>query len=169
MDLDLITADTDRLRVEHGDAHHGARLLLEAPCRTGGLIHRISDYTVTTRPTVHSVQIGPGVHMDGLGKIAFFNHSCDPNTVLDTEAMTIRAVRDLAAGEELTFFYPSTEWAMDQPFLCRCGAPQCVRVVAGAKYLAADVLGRYFVNRHIRDLLLQAVSNPAHDLARACP
>ena len=60
------------------------------------------------------------------------------------------ALRDIAAGEELTCFYPSTEWDMVRPFVCGCGAPQCVRFVAGARYLSADVLGRNFVNAHIR-------------------
>ena len=43
------------------------------------------------------------------------------------------AGRDIAAGEELTYFYPSTEWEMDRPFRCLCGAPDCVGVVSGAK------------------------------------
>jgi len=32
------------------------------------------------------------------------------------------ALRDLAAGEELTFDYNATEWSMAEPFLCTCGA-----------------------------------------------
>jgi len=69
------------------------------------------------------------------------------------------ALRDIGAGEELTCFYPSTEWDMVRPFVCRCGAPHCVRFVTGARYLSADVLGRHFVNAHIRRLLTAAVGH----------
>jgi len=58
----------------------------------------------------------------------------------------------------LNFFYPSTEWEMDRPFICLCGAPQCVRLVAGAKYLAIDTLSRYFVNQHIRDMVFASLA-----------
>ncbi len=30
--------------------------------------------------------------------------------------------RDLQVGDQLTFFYPSTEWASPRPFQCLCGA-----------------------------------------------
>ena len=41
---------------------------------------------------------------------------------------------------------------MARPFVRRCGAPQCVGFVAGARHLSVDVLARYFVNPHIRGL-----------------
>ena len=31
---------------------------------------------------------------------------------IDVDRMVVSATRDLAAGDELTFFYPSTEWDM---------------------------------------------------------
>lgn len=33
-----------------------------------------------------------------------------------------RALRDIQPGDELSFFYPSTEWEMAQGFECKCGA-----------------------------------------------
>jgi hypothetical protein len=149
------------LRIER-DGACGARLLTERPFRAGQRILRLSDAALSPRPSTYTVQIGPDAHIDGsaLGDLAFLNHACDPSTVIDTEARVLLALRDLAPGDELTFFYPSTEWEMNHPFTCRCGAPQCIRLVAGAKFLPADVLGRYFINPHIRDLLLAAVSAP---------
>ena len=144
------------LRVESGSAY-GARLLIEEPLQAGQLIHRITDHTVRTTPNVYSIQTGPHTHVDELGPVSYINHACDPNTVFDAEALALRTIRDVEAGDELTFFYPSTEWDMDHPFVCRCGAPGCVRLVAGAKYLSADVLGRYFINPHVRDLVSQAL------------
>jgi hypothetical protein len=41
--------------------------------------------------------------------------------------------RGLKVGEELTFFYPSTEWNMDQGFSCFCGTDSCLGYIGGAK------------------------------------
>jgi hypothetical protein len=76
--------------------------------------------------------------------------------VIDTTTMRVVAARDLEAGEELTFFYPSTEWDMDRPFRCRCGAPECIGVVSGAKHLAPDTLQRFPLAPHIQRLLAAA-------------
>ena len=64
--------------------------------------------------------VGPGQHLQ-LDMLSNLNHSCRPNTVLDAEARTVSASRDIEAGEMLSFFYPSTEWHMDRPFVCQCG------------------------------------------------
>jgi len=87
------------------------------------------------------------------------NHSCNPNTILDTARMLVFASRDIAVGEELTFFYPSTEWEMSAPFVCMCGAPNCIHVVAGARFLPASTLENYYLNRHIREELSDLMNN----------
>ena len=56
----------------------------------------------------------------------FLNHSCDPNCEarLIDDHVWIVAVRDIEAGEELTFNYGyDLEDYRDYP--CRCGAPDC--------------------------------------------
>ena len=148
-------------RIER-DGARGARLLTERVFRAGQHILHIGDAAISARPSTYTVQVGLGVDGGGnaLGDLAFLNHACDPTTVFDTEARVLIALRDLAPGDELTFFYPSTEWEMNHPFVCRCGAPQCIRLVSGAKYLPADTLGRYFINPHIRALVLAAVAAP---------
>ncbi|KAK5128833.1 hypothetical protein LTR85_000166 [Meristemomyces frigidus] len=61
--------------------------------------------------------------------------------------------RDLQPGDELTFFYPSTEWKFDREFDCACGKAECVGVLRGASGLEREMLGRrYFVNEHILEL-----------------
>ncbi len=56
---------------------------------------------------------------------------------------------------------------MDRPFICLCGAPQCVRLVAGAKYLSIDTLSRYFINQHIRDMAIAALTESVEREAQA--
>ena len=106
-------------------------------------------------------------HLEELGVLAYLNHSCRPNIHLDTTALTLVALQDIAAGSELTFFYPSTEWEMARPFTCRCGQPECLGWVAGAKKVPRDVLNRYALNLHIEDLLGEPQSDNTAATAQA--
>ena len=156
------------LRIEHGGSAYGARLISDQPFAGGQLISRITGYRRVAEATYQTIQTSDSEHIEELGVIAYLNHSCLPNTLVDTTAFTITAARGIAAGEELNFFYPSTEWEMDRPFVCLCGAPQCVRLVAGAKYLSVDTLSRYFINAHIPRLIVAAL-NPALVLSEVAP
>jgi hypothetical protein len=106
-----------------------------------------------SRPSRYTVQVAESTHVE-VGVFTTLNHSCDPNLVLDTERMLVVAARDLAPGDELAYFYPSTEWDMAEPFRCGCGSAACLGIIRGARHLSLETLGRFFVNRHI--LRLQA-------------
>ncbi|KAJ7880325.1 hypothetical protein B0H14DRAFT_1572916 [Mycena olivaceomarginata] len=76
------------------------------------------------------------------------NHSCEPNIVFDLSSADsskwhVRALKDIEAGSPVTFFYPSTEWDMDQAFDCRCGTKSCLGRIQGAKYLTVEELLRH--------------------------
>ncbi len=151
------------LKTARGGRAYGARLITTEPIARGDVIHRITGYSTRPRPTYRTIQIGRETHIEDLGVIVYLNHSCQPNVILNTTTLTLTAVRDIAAGEELTFFYPSAEWEMARAFVCLCGAPQCVRQIAGAKYLSIDTLSRYFINQHILDLILDTLSGARPD------
>ncbi|WP_119154210.1 SET domain-containing protein [Caldimonas tepidiphila] len=55
----------------------------------------------------------------------FTNHSCAPNArlALDEGRIEIRALRDIAPGEEITVNYGETHH--EGRLECRCGAPNC--------------------------------------------
>jgi hypothetical protein len=57
----------------------------------------------------------------------YLNHSCEPTMVGVGSTFEI-AVRDVAAGEEITCEYASLN--LPQPMDCRCGAGGCRRVIA---------------------------------------
>lgn len=145
------------LKIISGGSAYGARLITDQPFRRGEVIYHISGHRVTEAPTYQTIQVGRTTHIEELGVIAYLNHSCQPNTIIDVARLDVIAARDIAADEELNFFYPSTEWEMDRPFICLCGAPQCVRLVAGAKYLSIDTLSRYFINPHIREMIFDTL------------
>lgn len=135
----------------------GVPLLARQAYHCGGLIYQIRNFRLLDRATYQTVQVGPQVHLEA-HVLARLNHACQPSVIVDTRALTVSAARDLAPGEELTCFYPSTEWELDRPFICRCGSPRCLGFVAGARYLSLDTLARYFINPHIRELALAALT-----------
>ena len=57
--------------------------------------------------------------------LRYANHSCAPNMVLKVQQgrVAFYALRDIAAGEELTARYGATHHAGQ--LVCRCGAPNC--------------------------------------------
>lgn len=75
--------------------------------------------------------------IDGHGMAAFVNHSCEPNCETDESDghVWIVALRDIAAGEELTYNYNlyDGEDLNDAP--CCCGAKKC----RGTMYEPAEI------------------------------
>lgn len=146
------TAQRPVLRVVEGVDHKGKHVVTERAIRSGTLILRVTGHHAVAAANRFTVQAGATTHLAGIGPLTFMNHSCAPNVFIDTVDMTVMAIRDIAAGEELSFFYPSTEWHMAEPFDCHCGAASCVGRVAGANSLPDDVLARYVLNQHIHAL-----------------
>jgi hypothetical protein len=105
-------------------------------------------------PTYLTIQIDINKHITlQPDYLQYVNHSCKPNVFFNTTTFQFTALRDIAAGEELTFFYPSTEWDMAQTFQCHCGNDNCLQMIRGAKYLAADVLKHYQLTDFIIKML----------------
>jgi hypothetical protein len=126
--------------------------------KKGEIICPIPSESLYNKPNQFTVQIGRERHVE-VKELSSMNHSCNPNTILDTTRMLVFATREIVAGEELTFFYPSTEWEMSAPFICLCGAPNCIHVVAGARFLPLSTLEQHFLNRHIRELMIELLNN----------
>lgn len=60
--------------------------------------------------------------------------------------------KGIKPGDELSFFYPSTEWHMAQPFDCLCGTPTCRGRIAGARDMTEAQLDGVWLNGHIIQL-----------------
>ena len=131
----------------------------------GEIICEIPTEKLFDKANRYTVQIAQEKHTE-VGKLSALNHSCDPNVILDTERLLVVARRDIEKGEELSFFYPSTEWEMDAPFICLCGSSNCIHVVAGARFLPLSTLEHHFLNRHIRELMIELLENTEHNLMR---
>jgi SET domain-containing protein len=53
------------------------------------------------------------------------NHSCEPNSGFTTGEPALFALRDIAAGEEITWDYSTSIDCDDWSLECRCGARNC--------------------------------------------
>ncbi|KAF1825322.1 uncharacterized protein K489DRAFT_299268, partial [Dissoconium aciculare CBS 342.82] len=108
-------------------------------------------------PIWRTIQTSKNTHTDPRSALLYMNHSCQPSLLTEhglAGEVKIARDRDIKKGDHLTFFYPSTEWAMDRPFDCLCGAPEgvCLSSVQGSKYIPNDRIGQWFVNDHILSL-----------------
>jgi hypothetical protein len=154
----LETIKPDRVRIDRKSALYGSRLVAVANYKPGEVILPLLG--LPSKRSYRTIQTGIETHIEN-ELLACLNHSCAPSAIVNTREMTVEALAAVNAGQELTFFYPSTEWELGQPFICLCGAPECIHVVAGAKYLSIDTLSRYFINAHIREIGFSALSKMA--------
>ena len=108
------------------------------------IISEFSWDKVHNKPTYLTVQISEHEHILLLPEyLECINHSCDPNCFFDTTHKILVSLKAIRNGEELTFFYPSAEWDMDQSFQCHCGSQNCIGLIRGARHLPENLLSKY--------------------------
>ncbi|MFH0713194.1 MAG: SET domain-containing protein [Candidatus Micrarchaeota archaeon] len=105
----------------------------------------------------HFVQVGPKLYLGPSGGIDdFVNHSCDPNAGLRFlgRKFVLVAIRDITAGEEVTFDYSTTmdedEWELQ----CNCGSKKCRRVIRDFKYLPREIQKKYISAKVVPEFIL---------------
>lgn len=105
--------------------HKGARVAEYAG-------HKLSkdeaDQIYDSSPITYLFGLGDGSRViDGHSMAMFINHSCSPNC--ETEEVGgrvwIKAVRNIAAGEEVTYDYRLYDGADDDHAHCNCGTVKC--------------------------------------------
>jgi hypothetical protein len=120
----------------------------------GDIVIAFSSRAEVSEPNYLTVQVGPDRHILLQPEhLQYINHSCDPNVFFDTHAMHIVALKAIDEGDEMTFFYPSTEWDMAQPFSCLCGSSKCLGEVRGAAHIDPAILNNYKLTRFIQQQL----------------
>jgi hypothetical protein len=87
----------------------------------------VADERYADRPVTYLFGFGDSDEViDGFGAAMFLNHSCAPNC--ETEEtdgrIFIRAIRNIAADEELVYEYNLYD-SDDDSADCYCGAPNC--------------------------------------------
>ena len=90
-------------------------------------------------PRTYLFGLVDGEHViDGDGIAAFINHCCDPNCEADEVKgrVIIRAIRNIAAGEELAYDYNLYDGDAEDSAPCCCGAKKCRGSMYSKKELA---------------------------------
>ncbi len=106
----------------------------------GDVLATFAALEIFSVPNKYTVQTGDNTHIIMTPEVfKFINHSCNPNIFLDTSLFQIKALKYIAEGDELQFFYPSTEWMMQVSFylllrIARLSPPNKRRIF----FIAAD-------------------------------
>ena len=86
-----------------------------------------ADVRYEDRIVTYLFSCGNNQVIDGFSTAMFFNHCCDPNCESEQDAkgrIFISTVRDVAAGEELTYEYNLHD-SEDDTQDCYCGGVNC--------------------------------------------
>src|ERR1700690_4182036 len=117
-------------------AIHAAGCYTTTPIRKG---QRVAEYTgrriskdladarYEESPITYLFGLGDGsMVIDGHGMAMFINHSCNPNceTSEVDGRVWITAIKNIAAGEEITYDYCLYDGGDDEA-VCNCGAKRC--------------------------------------------
>jgi len=117
-------------------AIHAAGCYTTTPIRKGQRVieytgHRLTkaeaDKAYEESPVTYLFGLGDGkIVIDGHSMAMFINHSCDANceTSEINGRVWIKAIRNIAPGEEITYDYCLYDGG-DDPALCNCGAEKC--------------------------------------------
>jgi len=133
-------------RVRATRAGYAYRVFAVEELATGQTV-LVIDGEPVERPSRWSMQVDTHRHISVRDDLAlaellerypwrFTNHACEPNTRL--MGTTLVAVRPIAAGEEITFNYNTTELDLAEPFACRCGHSLCARSIRGFRHLTPE-------------------------------
>lgn len=76
-----------------------------------------------------------------LGETGVFNHSCEPNAGFKS-SIVLEAIRDIKAGEEITFDYSFNETYFE-PFACKCGASNCRKTIKSTDWQIKEIQEKY--------------------------
>ncbi len=125
----------------------------------GDVICSFNADITQTFATYLTVQTGADRHITLMPDfLQYINHSCAPTVFFDTTAMQLVCLQALQPGDEFTFFYPSTEWEMAQPFVCNCGNEGCLQLINGASNLSISTLSKYKLTDFIKQQVKQKLN-----------
>lgn len=118
----------------------------------------------------HGIQIDeelylvPVVHGDPAD---FYNHSCNPNAGLNSP-ISLVAMRNIEAGEEVCFDYAMSDSSDYDEFECFCGASNCRRKITGRDWMLPELHVIYhgyfspYLQRRINKLINSEKGNGKH-------
>jgi hypothetical protein len=109
----------------------------------GEIVFLLQGYVIYS-PSRYSVQIDKDRHLEPSSSdpqdpgsyLRFLNHSCSPNCYIELDDLSVRALRVIRSGEQVTFDYNTTEFDMASPFRCECNSEDCYGEIRGFIHLS---------------------------------
>lgn len=130
----------------------------------GAAFHLLSE-----EQQVHSLQIAEDLFLASPATSEdadLFNHSCEPNLGISGSIMLV-TLREIEAGEELTFDYAMCDVDDYDEFECLCATPICRGRVTGKDWMSLDLQDRYrgffstYLEQRIERLRNHDVADPS--------
>jgi len=161
---------------------YGKGVFAAEPIKKGSVIHVLSGKRLSVYDLVKNInagkefiddpfQIGKKTYLDLDELSRTFNHSCNPSAGI-RKTSELFALRDIVAGEEVTYDYSltvaPTVWSMK----CKCGSTSCRKVIGDIRSLTKSQRNAYMhvgaVQRYMREIIKQldtkSYSIPSYEL-----
>ena len=152
MQQDKIVSQHEIGVLHYNGTTHQKSLHAVVPIKNGEVFSSFRAGNRLSYPTRFTVQLGEDEHIElQPAFLQFINHSCKPNLFFDTQSMQVVCIDNIKIGDELTYFYPSTEWIMEEPFTCRCGFEHCLGEIKGAAFLSQGQVKYYHFTEFIKE------------------
>jgi hypothetical protein len=140
--------DSKKVQVKQTDTF-GKAVFAKVNIRKGHLIASFdgpfydNDFEAWTKDILnHAIQVGALLWRDSKGLARFINHSCEPNCGIRGR-FDIVAMRNIKAGEQITWDYEMTEKSSWWRMKCHCGAPNCRKKIGTYENLPASQRKKY--------------------------
>lgn len=111
---------------------------------TGRIVDAHELATLPARLRANSIQVDDDAYLVPPRLVAgdHVNHSCEPNAGLRGDRTLVARV-DIAAGDEITYDYATSDGSPYDEFVCRCGSTACRGAVTGEDWRRPDLRARY--------------------------
>ncbi len=134
----------------------------------GDRVLRAEPAEVSAERTTHTIQWDWHVHFVPAEPATYLNHCCDPNLNVRSSAeggYDFLARRAIAAGDEVTFDYGTTEYEIVTEGPCLCGAAACTGRMLGFKDWSPERKARYgvFVADYLKTSVRSGRSGPTYE------
>jgi hypothetical protein len=174
--MTIITDTMPAMKLTVRESPTGRGVFADAPIAAGEHIILYAGpflrYHQTT-PQTYALQVAPDLYLGASGSVDDDdNHCCDPNAGIrirgsreagDLE-VDLYAIRDIAAGDEITFDYSTTLDEDDFEFDCLCGSAICRGRVRDGKHLPDETWRRYVALGIVPDYVIRS-----RDALARCP
>jgi hypothetical protein len=103
-----------------------------------------------------ALQVGEDLYCFLDSPFRYFNHSCDPNCGL-TPDLELILLRDVKEGEELNYDYSTTMLERDWQMKCRCGKPNCRKIIQDFDLLPKALQLHYLRLNIVQDFIVKSL------------